>query len=90
MGAAFVRDGDILSLYKFFVRKMVSRLVIVVAENVIVESPLAAGAVNKMTEIVGLPRAKPGDPASFAMQPPYLWIEPPLGIERRDEYISYP
>lgn len=89
MCAPFVRDGDILPRLEFFVGEKVSRLVVVVAGDVVVECPVAAGTVNEMAEIIRLSGPKPRDPAGFAMLLPYLWIEPALGIQRSDENISY-
>ena len=81
MSAAFVRDGDVLSRLKLFLCEMVSRLIVVVAGDVVVEGPLAAGAVDEMAEIIRFPGPKPRDPAGSAMLPPYLWIEPAVGIQ---------
>lgn len=89
MRAAFVRDGDVLSRNKLFIREMIPRLIVMVAGDIVVECPLAAGAVNEMAKIIRLSRSKPRDPAGFAMLPPHPWIEPTRGIQWSDKHVSY-
>lgn len=89
MSAAFVRDGDVLSRNELFIREMIPRLIVVVAGDIVVECPVAAGAVNEMAEIIRLSRSKPRDPAGFAMLAPHPWIEPTRGIQWSDKHVSY-
>jgi hypothetical protein len=76
MGAAFVRDGDVLPRLKLFLFEMIPRLIAVAAGDIVVECPVAASSVKEMAKIIGLSGSKSCDPAGFAMPPPYLWIEP--------------
>lgn len=90
MGAAFVRDGDVLPRLKLFLCEMVSSLIVMVAGNVITKRPVAAGAMNEVAKIVGLSGSKPCDAAGFAVLPPHFLIEQAIGIQRTDENVSHP
>lgn len=80
MDPAFVRDGDVLSRLKLFLCEMVSSLIVMVAGNIIAKRPVAAGAMNEVSKIVGFPGPKPCDAAGFAVLPPGFLIEQAIGI----------
>ena len=70
MSVPFVRNGDVFAGYEFFLREMVSHLIVVVAGNVVVECPVVTGAMNEMTQIIGLAGSKSNNPACLAMFSP--------------------
>jgi hypothetical protein len=55
---------------------------------VIVQRPAAAGPMHGMAPLVVLVRAQSRDPAGVAMLPPEFWVDPAVGIERRDDDVG--
>ncbi len=60
-----------------------------VAGNVVMKCPVITGAMNEVTEIIGFSGSESRDPAGLTMPSPHLGIEPALGVEWGDEYVSY-
>ena len=88
MHLATLVDRDIFAGYETFIGEVKPDLVRLIGAGIVVERPAATLTVYEMTVVVLLVRPQSRDPARLAMLSPEPWIDPVVGIERRDDDIG--
>jgi hypothetical protein len=88
MHLATLVDRDIFAGYETFLREVKPDLVWRIGAGIVVERPAAILTVYEMTVVVLLVRPQSRDPARLPMLSPEPWIDPVVGIERRDDDIG--
>ena len=88
MHLATLVDRGIFAGYETFIREVKPDLVRLIGAGIVVERPAAPLTVYEMTVVVLLVRPQSRDPARLAMLSPEPWIDPVVGIERRDDDIG--
>jgi len=82
-------DGDIFANRKFMIAKAISAFVVIgVAVDIVMESPLASWLSDQVTYLIRLVLPEAADAAALAIFFPGGWIETAFPIERANEFIA--